>query len=195
MRNRSAIEGVLGDLSENWGWLLALGVVFVLLGTIGLGMSAFLTLVSVLYFGIMLVIGGAAQMIHAFKGKGWRGVMPSAITGVLYLVAGISVIQNPLAASALLTLMLALALIGIGFARIWMAVQYRGTSQWIWPLLGGLITALFGIVILSRWPVSGLRVIGLLIAIDLVLNGWSCIALALAARSVRANQPATGNED
>jgi uncharacterized membrane protein HdeD (DUF308 family) len=127
MRNQRAIEGVLGDLSENWGWLLAVGIVFVVLGAIGLGITAFLTLVSVLYFGIMLIIGGLIQMIHAFKGRGWRGVLPSAITGFLYLVAGISVTWNPTAASTILTLLLALALIGIGFARIWMAVQHRGT--------------------------------------------------------------------
>ena len=183
MRSQRAIEGVLGDLSQNWGWLLAVGIVFVVLGTIGLGITAFLTLVSVLYFGIMLIIGGAVQMIHAFKRRGWSGVLPSAITGFLYLVAGISVMRNPTAASTILTLLLALALIGIGFARIWMAVQHRGTRQWIWPLLGGLATALFGIVILARWPVSGMKVIGFLIAVDLVLNGWSCIAIALGARS------------
>ncbi len=42
---------VLGDLKKNWGWFLALGILFIILGFIGLGMSVALTIVSVTFFG------------------------------------------------------------------------------------------------------------------------------------------------
>jgi uncharacterized membrane protein HdeD (DUF308 family) len=35
---------------------------------------------------------------------------------------------------------------------------------------------------LSRWPASGLWVIGLFVAIELIFNGWSYVFLALDAR-------------
>ena len=42
---------VLGDLIHNWGWLLAQGILLVVLGTIGLGMTFWLTLGTVLISG------------------------------------------------------------------------------------------------------------------------------------------------
>ncbi len=184
MPSKESVEAIMGDLSRSWGWLLGLGIVFVLLGTIGLGMAVTLTLVSVVYFGVMLMIGGTGQLIFAFKAGGWRNVLPSAITGLLYLVAGFSVIRNPTVASTLITLVLAGALIVIGFMRAWMAFQFRASRQWAWPLLGGLAGVVFGLVILFHWPVSGTWVIGVILAVDLIFNGWSSIAIALAGRNV-----------
>lgn len=185
----------MGDLSRNWGWLLGVGIVFVLLGTIGVGMAVMLTLVSVLYIGVMIIIGGAAQCIHAFKGRGWKSVLPSAITGLLYLVVGFSVIRNPTAASTLITLILAGALIVIGIMRVWMAFQMKGSGQWIWPLLGGLASVVIGLMILSHWPISGTWVIGMFLAIDLIVNGWSCIAIALTGRNLTRQEAGAADSE
>jgi hypothetical protein len=54
----------LSDLKKNWGWLLAFGIVSVMLGTIGLGMTFGPTLASVQVFGILLVVGGAFQLLY-----------------------------------------------------------------------------------------------------------------------------------
>ena len=34
-----------------------------------------------------------------------------------------------------------------------------------------------------QWPVSGLLAIGLFVAIELLVDGWACILIALAAKS------------
>lgn len=39
-----------------------------------------------------------------------------------------------------------------------------------------------GVIIATHWPVSGLWFIGLFVAVELIVNGWPCILLALAAR-------------
>ena len=44
-------QEVFGDVRANWGWLLALGIVFVILGFIGLGMTFAVTMASVLMYG------------------------------------------------------------------------------------------------------------------------------------------------
>lgn len=185
----------MGDLSRSWGWLLGIGIVFVLLGTIGIGMAVLLTRVSVLYIGIMIMIGGAAQLIHAFKGHGWRAVLPSAITGLLYLLAGFSVIRNPTAASTLITLILAGVLIVIGCTRAWTAFHLKGSRQWFWPLLGGLASVAIGLMILSHWPISGTWVIGMFLGIDLMVNGWSCIAIAMTGRNLARQEAGTADSE
>src|SRR5690606_30930264 len=63
--------GVPGGAGISWGWLLALGILMALLGVIGLGMTYWLTIVAVFWFGALAIVGGVAQLIDAFHHKGW----------------------------------------------------------------------------------------------------------------------------
>ncbi len=175
---------VLGDLIHNWGWLLALGLILVALGTIGLGMTFWLTLATVFIFGIFLLVAGILQLVQAFKCRGWRSVLWHVVIGILYVLAGLDIIDDPLRASALLTLLLGVALIGIGIVRIVMALQHRVFKTWIWPLIGGLAAIILGIMILTSWPISGFWVIGLFVSIEMIFSGWSYIIIALGAREM-----------
>ena len=86
---------VLGDLVHNWGWLLAQGLLLVVLGTVGLGMTIWLTLASVFIFGVFLVIGGGVQIFQTFKCKGWESILWHGLIAVLYLLAGLSIMTDP----------------------------------------------------------------------------------------------------
>lgn len=172
-----------GELRKNWGWLLAVGILFVVLGTIGMGMTFTLTIVSVLFFGVLLLIGGGVQVVDAFKCKGWKSVALHVLIGVLYVLAAILLITRPALASSVLTLMLAGAIIGVGVLRIVMALQMRGTTGWGWALFSGIVSLVLGALIIAKWPVSGLWVIGMFVAIEMILHGWSYIFIALAAKN------------
>jgi len=176
-------SAVLGEMQKNWGWLLALGILFLVLGIIGLGMTFTLTMASILFFGILILIGGVVQIIESFKCRGWKSIVYHILIGILYLLAGIFMVTNPAAASAVLTLMLAFALIAVGLVRIVVAFQLRGMKNWGWPFIGGILTVLLGLMIAVKWPVSGLFVIGLLVAIEMIIHGWSYLFIALAAKA------------
>lgn len=125
-------QQVFGTLQQNWSWLLAVGILFVVLGVIGLGMLFQLTMMSVMFFGVLLLIGGGAQFVDAFKCKGWKGVLWHVLMAILYIIAGITVIRDPVLASALLTLLLGGAIAGAGIVRVIMALQHKGTKGWSW---------------------------------------------------------------
>ena len=67
-----------------------------------------------------------------------------------------------------------------------MSFQLRPAGGWWWVLLSGIMSIVLGAIILAQWPATGLWVIGLVIAIELIVNGWSYIFVALAAKSARA---------
>jgi uncharacterized membrane protein HdeD (DUF308 family) len=180
----------LGDLIHNWGWLLALGLLLIVLGTIGLGMTFWLTLATVFIFGVFLVIGGVVQMVHAFKCRGWQSIIWQVIIGILYILAGLIIMDDPIMASTLLTLLLGGALLGIGIARIVIALQHRDLKNWGWPLIGGIAAVILGILILVHWPISGFWIIGLFVAIEMIFSGWSYIIIALGARELAHKQAA-----
>ena len=175
-------SAVFGDLQKNWGWLLALGILSLVLGTLGFWMTFGLTLASVLFFGVLLVVVGIFQLVHVFMCKGWKSVLWHGLIALLYMWGGIVMIVDPVLASSVLTLMLAWILIAVGVFRSIMAFQLRPVSGWFWPLLSSIVSILLGAMIIAQWPVSGLWVIGLFVAIELVFNGWAYVFVALAAR-------------
>ena len=176
-------EAFFGEVRKNWGWLLALGAVSLALGFVGLGYCFALTLVGVYFFGWLMVIAGAVEFFQAFKCRGWKSVIWQLLISVLHVGAGIIVIVDPLLASSVLTLFLAAAILVSGVARIWVALQHRDHKGWGWMLFGGAVAVGLGALIALDWPGSSFFVIGLFIAIELIVSGWSLILLALAARA------------
>jgi uncharacterized membrane protein HdeD (DUF308 family) len=70
-----------------------------------------------------------------------------------------------------------------------MAFQIRAAVDgWYWSLLSGLVSMVLGGMIIAQWPESGLWVIGLFVAIELLFNGWSTIFVALAARKAAQHE-------
>src|SRR6185295_5842597 len=129
---------LFGELSRHWKWLLVVGILCLVLGFIGLGLTFLLTLASVLYFGVLMLLAGGAQLVQAFRCSGWRSVFTHVLIALLYVVAGIMVITRPLLASMLLTGALAGMLLLIGGLRCVMAIQHRAMQGWAWALVGGI---------------------------------------------------------
>jgi uncharacterized membrane protein HdeD (DUF308 family) len=170
-------------LRRNWGWLLALGIIMSVLGIVGLGMAMALTIVTVIWFGVLMLIGGGAQVVDAFREKTWSGFGLHVVIALLYLVTGALLVLAPGIAAISLTLVLAAALLGIGLVRAYMAFRMRPMRGWGLVLVSGLISAALGVIIFLGLPGSGLWVLGLFVAVELIMQGASCIILALAARN------------
>ena len=78
----------LAPLHDKWGWILALGIVYVIVGLLALGSVVMATAVSVFVVGIMMVIAGVAEVINAFQIKTWGKFLLWLVLGVLYVVGG-----------------------------------------------------------------------------------------------------------
>ncbi len=174
---------VVVDLNRNWGWILGLGILFVILGCIGLGMVVGLTLVSMIFFAALLIVAGITHIVDVFKHREWKGIIWQSLIAVLYIVAGCVVFYDPFLASTLITAALAGVLIVIGLTRILMAFALKDSKGWIWLLLAGITAIILGVLILMQWPISGLWVIGLFIAIEMIVTGWTYIFIAFALRT------------
>jgi uncharacterized membrane protein HdeD (DUF308 family) len=173
----------LAPLRAKSGWIVALGVVYVIAGIIALGSVVMATVASVFVVGIMMLIAGVAEVINAFQVKSWGRFLLWLLLGALYIVAGFATFENPLLAAVLLTLILSVALIASGIMRIILAFSMQAGMPWIWVLASGVITLLIGLVILAHWPVSSLFVLGIFLGVDLVFAGAGWIALGLGLRS------------
>jgi uncharacterized membrane protein HdeD (DUF308 family) len=145
-------------------------------------MTFALTEVSIIFFGVLLIVGGVFQLFDAFKCKGWKSTLWHILIALLYVAAGVAMVSQPLVAATTLTLIIAWILIAVGISRIIMSFQLKPAQGWYWTLFAGIVSIALGVMILAKWPVSGLWVIGLFVAIELIFNGWSYVFVALAAR-------------
>src|ERR1700704_7108887 len=73
----------LEEVRQRWGWLLFLGIVMVVLGTIALFIMPAATIGTVLVLGWLLVFSGIIEMIHGFQVRRWGGLFLHLIGGVL----------------------------------------------------------------------------------------------------------------
>ncbi|MBK5931739.1 HdeD family acid-resistance protein [Halochromatium salexigens] len=177
-----------GDLEKNWGWLLAFGLLSIILGTIGLGMTFMLTELAIVFFAALLIVGGVFQLLDVIKCSGWKSTVWHVLIALLYVAVGVYMVLEPLHTAVALTLVLGATLIAIGLLRAIMAFQVKPAKGWWWPLVSGGISLILGGLILAEWPQSGLFIIGLFIAIELIFNGWSYLFIALAARAARQDR-------
>jgi uncharacterized membrane protein HdeD (DUF308 family) len=176
----------LKALRAKWGWIVALGVVFMIAGVIALGSVVAATTTAVYVVGIMMLMGGFAEIVAAFSVKSWGKFAFWLLLGALYVAAGIIAIMNPLLAAAYLTLMLGAALAVGGVLRIFLAFHMKSAgSPWGWVALSGVITFALGCMIIVQWPASSLFVLGVFLGVDLIFigSGWITMGLALKKRA------------
>jgi uncharacterized membrane protein HdeD (DUF308 family) len=172
----------LAPLHAKWGWIVALGVVYVIAGVIALGSVVSATVATVLVVGLMMIIAGVAEVINAFQIKTWGRFLFWLALGILYIIAGFVAFENPLLTAAWLTLILGAALVASGVVRIFLGFSMQQGSPWIWVVMSGIITLLLGLIILAHWPVSSLWTLGIFLGVDLVFAGASWIGVGIGLR-------------
>jgi uncharacterized membrane protein HdeD (DUF308 family) len=187
LQNSQATSSELAPLRAKWGWIVALGAVYVIAGFFALGSIAMATAASVLAVGVAMIVAGVAEVISACQIKSWGKFLIWALLGVLYIVAGFVTFENPLLAAMLLTLVLGASLVACGTMRIILAFSMKRESPSIWVALSGVITLLLGLLILARWPINSVYILGLFLGIDLIMAGAGWIGIGLGFRRGQAS--------
>lgn len=175
-------DSELAPLRAKSGWIIALGVVYVIAGFVALGSIMIATVASVLIVGVMMIVAGVAELINAFQIKSWGKFLIWALIGVLYIVAGFVTFENPLLAAVVLTLTLGASLVASGIMRVIIGFSMKRETPWIWVALSGAITLLLGLLILARWPINSVYILGLFLGIDLIMAGTGWIWLGSGLR-------------
>ncbi|MEW9834575.1 HdeD family acid-resistance protein [Mesorhizobium marinum] len=173
----------VAELRSKWGWFVGLGVIMLIVGVIAIGNLLAATVASVYLVGFMMLIAGGFEIAHAFGVKSWGGFFWWLLGGLLYAAAGVIAFANPLLASSVLTLLLAASLVASGVVRAWIGYKHWSHKGSGWIIAAALVTLLAGIVIAIGWPVNSIWVLGMFLAIDLIFQGWTCIALGFALKS------------
>jgi uncharacterized membrane protein HdeD (DUF308 family) len=178
----------LQHLKQDWWWLLLLGGLLIVCGAVALAYPLISSVAAVIFLGATLIVGGVATIISALWAGKWSALLLQLLVGILYVVAGIVIMDTPVESAMLLTLFIAAFFIVVGAFRAVAALALR-FPQWGWSLLNGVITLLAGIIIYKHFPEAALWVIGLLVGIELLFNGWTWVMVSLVLRKLPTDQP------
>ena len=181
---RRILRHELEVIRGNWGWILALGIILIVVGSGAVAMPIVAGLATAVTFGVLLLMGGIAQLVGAFWTRDWSGFFLSLLTGVLYVVLGLLFLSAPLRAEVAMTFLLACVLLIGGLFRIIGSLMYR-FPHWGWTFVGGAINLVLGILIWRQLPEAALWVIGLFVGIDMIFTGWTWVILAFAVKNVK----------
>jgi uncharacterized membrane protein HdeD (DUF308 family) len=182
-----AIKHELHHMRSHWLWFLLLGVLLVVAGTAAIIVPAATvgtTFAVAMFFGILLMVAGVATIVSSFWIGEWSGFLLHLLVGILYVACGFVVTENPLVSVVMMTIFIAVSFIVLGTFRIIAALKLR-YPQWGWALLNGTITMLAGIIVFRNLKNGdAFWVIGLLVGLEMLFNGWTWIMLALALRNM-----------
>jgi uncharacterized membrane protein HdeD (DUF308 family) len=185
---RPSLSSTVRAITGKWGWFVALGVGQLILGGIASTNLFTADLASVLVIGAAMLAAGIFQIVHAFSARGVRGFLFWLLGGIVYGAAGAVILYDPILASFALSLVAGVLLVVTGMLRTWAGFHSRPAAGWRWLVAAGVLTFLVGVIVIATWPGIGLWLLGAMLVVDLVFQGWGFIAFGIALRA-RASRP------
>ncbi len=178
------IGGLNKSLYQHWRIYLVEGIVLLLLGVAAIVVPPIAGIGITIFLGWLFLIGGVVGLVATFGARRAPGFWWSLLSAVVALLAGVSLLSNPLAGLITLTYVLIAYFVVDGVLSIVHAIEHRReqTSRWQWMVFSGVIDLVLAALIISGLPGAFAWALGLLVGIDLIFAGSSLIAMAMAAR-------------
>jgi uncharacterized membrane protein HdeD (DUF308 family) len=190
----TGMRGMRGDpadmvarVGRHWGWVLAFGIVTVLIGIAALVWPGRTLVVVAVLFGIQLIVMGIFRFAAALASDDLTGGtrVLLALLGVLSLIIGLYAVRHILITLLALALLLGIFWIVSGAVELFTAVSRREMPHRGWNALMGIISVLAGIVLLV-YPGISLVVLAVVVSVWLLIFGVMQIMLAFRIRSLTA---------
>ncbi len=181
----SPVPGPMGA-AHRWGWFVAFGILLIAIGIFAWIEVVAVTLAGIVFLGVMMLLGGALQIGHAFLVRGWSGFFLHVVIGILYILGGLLMMAEPVSGAVVVTIFIAACLVISGIFRMVLAVKHRELNGWWLMFFSGLITLLIGLLLYFTLPWSSLWVPGTLVAVELMVQGVTWVQFGWMLRKAKA---------
>ena len=169
-------------LKTTLGWSIALSVLMIVAGLLAIFLPPVAGITVTLVVGWLLTFSGVAHFVFAWHRPGAGGILWESLLGVVYVLAGIYLLMNPVIGLAALTLALAIYLFAEAILEFILSLTLRPLPGSGWLLADGIITLVLAVMIWRTWPSSTPWVLGTLVGISMLFGGVARLMLSLAIR-------------
>jgi uncharacterized membrane protein HdeD (DUF308 family) len=176
---------MVARVGRYWGWILAFGIITLLIGIAALVWPGRTLVVVAVLFGIQLIVMGIFRFAGAFASDDLTGGtrVLLAVLGVLSLIIGLYAVRHIMITLLALALLLGIFWIVSGAVELFTALSYRGMQGRGWTAAMGILSVLAGIVVLV-YPGISLLVLAVVLGIWLIVLGAMQITVAFRIRSL-----------
>ena len=91
------------DVAMQWGWFLALGIGVLVLGIAGVVRSFQATMVSMVFFGGILLLACVLEVAQAVMVGNWAALFQHLVAAVLFGVTGFPMVTRPMISAEVAT--------------------------------------------------------------------------------------------
>lgn len=172
-------------MSDWLKWLL-MGLLSIVFGVIVLGAPVVASLAIVTLTGVLLLCAGAFQIVGGISIEGTGNKILAILMGVIMVFLGWSFLSHPLAGTVTLATAFLILFAAGGIARIILSFQMRGTGLFVPTLVSGLLSLALAVWVwsyASAEPAVLRGLLGTLLGIEMLFNGFGLLFMALFLRS------------
>lgn len=192
-----AAAGPMGDpadalarLGRSWTWILGSAVATVIPGILVLVWPEGTLHVLAVLVGLYLLVIGAFRFVAVFAREGPGERLPGLLLAVLYVLAGVLCLRNPLQTIAALSLIVGIVWLVSGVLTLYTAIATKDLPHRGVVLGAALLGIVAGIVVLAL-PLQSARALTRLLGLWLILLGVGEAAIALAWRNALRREQTT----
>lgn len=172
------------DMAGSWGWVLAYGVLLVILAVLLLGNPYLTGLATGWLLGILLVVYGILAIVAGLRWMAGGARWIEVLLGILAVAVGLYALWNPLIGALSLLWAIGIWLLVAGGFQI--AHAFRTRENRLWWLVLGVLDVILGLVLAFSGPIAGLAMLAFLVSLSFAMRGVFMITAALALRRLAA---------
>jgi len=188
LRIRSQIRGTImasdpdfvPTTGDGWGWILAYGIVSVIVGLLAFAWPFAATYAASVVIGIFLIAAGVVSVIAGITGRNHQPRTYAIAFGVVTVIIGLIMALEPATGALSLTLLVVIWLAVRGIMEIILGTRVRLHRAWF--LILGVVNVLLAIYVFATLPWSALTLPGFILGISFIFGGVTSIMSALAHR-------------
>ena len=189
------LESMLKRIGSAWGWILAFGVVSILVGLVAIFWpGATLTVIAVV-FAVQLIVSAVFGFAAAFAipiENGWLRAL-QALLAILSFAIGVYLVGHLSLSLLVLALLLGFYWMYYGITALFVAIGHAELPGRAWMILSGILSVVTGGILLVA-PGISLLALTLVLGVWLIVFGVLAVIRALQIRSVTqalGSSPAT----
>ena len=179
-------RAVRHNVRVNWRLFLTQGVVTTILGVVAVIWPQISTVAVDVYIGVIFFLVGAVGLALMFFAPTVSSFLWSLLTAALSLVAAVMLLWHPVEGAVPVTMVLIAFFIVEGIFQTIIAFSYRDlfSESWGWMLASGIADLALAALIIAGWPGTASWALGLIVGVNLITSGIAIIMVAVTARHV-----------
>lgn len=152
------------------------GALVMFMGCVAVGAPFFAGPLAVALVALLLIVCGVLETLETFRFPSDLSQRSAYLSGAMSIGAGVLLLNQPKLVLGGLALFFGASFLIDGLNKLVSALRSRpedGDGRW--KLFAGIANLGLGVVLIARWPISGLQVVEVLVGLRMVVAGWAMV--------------------